>query len=652
MSTQSVAPTQTEQQRDGTGTDPKVWPRKLIDDGQINSEVKEYVLLIPAGQDMSPRDLMRLIAIDTLQRNGRPVDPKAVEAIVDGVIQENGGPDFNAGAVGENAKRKTAVRGPTNADYTSDSNFDGYSFAMSVASQKAYLEMADKVIVGAPLNDKSPETMGNILESIKQLKLLAAGMNDTAAKEALETIEKAIESKDGSALKNTELAMATFKTVIEFTGRAIESRDPNVLSLVKSMGGASTLAMEATELLGRTSNILSLPLDVVNFSKNLYTLYNGKDDQGKPLSRSEYVKVLTDLADDGLSTANGLSSLVQTASNLFGKTQLAEKAALVSETAARWAPPIAVLSAYARLGVETGKLYVAATDALLHVELRDRFAEGKKPSEVPFILDAMKERISKLPVDPGNAELTAKTILRDFFKNSDTNDRFRTFLKQFVDNDANIDRLASGKGVDKIPLEELVKIAKAAKQALPEFINTEVQKSVDYYFDKSPNKKRDDYLKQPVSGLSETTGSENIAFARKWTPDQPSGQLLITSDQHPLHDLYKQAQDKITPILQTITPHPQEQTNLTASIVASALDRGLEKIDRIWRQPDDPKLYAIQGVLDSSTNKIAALEIAKGLVQPVSDSTLFAERAGRPKSATEPTADVVAHIAKPSSPAA
>ncbi len=466
-------------------------PRIFRGEGGPHPQVSGYTLLIPSDTDLPQREVMRLALVDVMGRNGRVVDGKVVEEIL-AAYAGDGGYDFNREAGGIQESGRKILKGATST------SFEGYSINADDKFQNGVLTWVDAKYPRLPLDDNSPEARARMMEALKNLKSIAEAMGNGPAKEAIDAITQSVEAGDGSALNGVGGAAAAFKTVIELTRQAVDSgtSDPSILKAVESLGGAQKLGADASELLGRTASILTLPVDATKLGVGFYRLTQGKNEKGEPLSGEEYFKLATDLVSDGLSTVTGTAELLAA----FGKGGAA------AQSLAAWAPPVAAVTAWVKLNYEVVKLGGEAIQSTMEYEVAQRFAEGKDGRAAFLSIEREKERVATLPLGPNNARRSAESIINNI-DNPDTRGRFIEYLKRNIEPDDYVTKIASTKGGETIPADQMQRLAQQIQKSYPKFVQAELddvknfvlQKQDGPVFFKTPQK-RGEYLAEPSNG--------------------------------------------------------------------------------------------------------------------------------------------------------
>lgn len=464
--------------------------RIFTGEGSANRQVTDYVVLIASDTDLPQREVMRAALTDVIGRNGRVMDNKLVDEILDAYAAD-GGYDFNRYDAGLQESRRKVLKG------SSETPFEGYAVHADGGFQNGVLSYVDAKYPRLPLDDSSPEAQARMLEALKNLKSIAEAAGNGPAKEAIDAITQSIEARDGSALAGVGGAAAAFKTVIELTRQAVDSdtTSPSVLTAIESIGGAKKLGADAAELLGRTASILTLPLDATKLGVGFYKLTQGKNEKGEPLSNGEYFSLATDLASDGLSTATGTAELLAA----FGKGGAA------AETLASWAPPLAAVTAWAKLNYEVVKLGGEAIQSTMEYEVASRFAVGKDGKTAFLGIEREKERVAELPTGPNNARRSAESIINNI-EEADTRGRFIQYLKRTIEPDDYVTKIASTKGGETIPPEQMERLAKQIQKSYPRFVAAEYEDVKNFVLQKQDGlvvfktpQVRGEYLNKPSS---------------------------------------------------------------------------------------------------------------------------------------------------------
>lgn len=463
-------------------------PRIYRGEGGPHAQVSGYTLLIPSDTDLPQREVLRLALVDVIGRNGRIVDDKLIGEILD-TYAADGGYDFNRIDSGIQESKRRILAGNTTT------SFEGYSINADEVFQNGVLTWVDAKYPQLPLGDTSPEAKARIMEALKNLKSIAEAMGNGPAKEAIDAITQSVEAGDGSALNGVGGAAAAFKTVIELTKQATDRgvSDPSLLKAVESLGGVQKLGADASELLGRTASILTLPVDATKLGVGFYRLTQGKNEKGEPLSGEEYFKLATDLVSDGLSTAAGTAELLAA----FGKGGAA------AQTLAAWAPPVAAVTAWAKLNYEVVKLGGQAIQSTMEYEVAQRFAEGKDGRAAFLTIEREKERVASLPMGANNARRSAESIINNF-TDQDTRGRFIEYLKRNIEPDDYITKIASTRGGETIPGDQMQRLARQIQQSYPKFIQAEMDDVKNFVLQKQEGlvvfktpQQRGEYLAKP-----------------------------------------------------------------------------------------------------------------------------------------------------------
>lgn len=561
-------------------------PRIWAGEGKIYDKVMDYTVLIPADHDIEQTALMRLVVADVLRRNGFPADDSRIAQITEANRREDGNFDFDREKDGSTMARRRQFAGATGPlDGKIGTGFEGYSMVLRKDFQDGVLAW-DQSLRGPPLGDKSAESYDKMIGIIEQLKRTAGAADNAAAKEALDTLAQALKaSQNGTALDGVGAGATSFKTVAE------------LINQISEVSGDRKLALQGAELLGRAASVLTLPVDATKVGSNVYKLWHGVDEAGKTLSATDVVKIGTELVDDGLSVTTGAAQAFRVGASLTGRTAAFEAAGGVLQKLAPIGGPASAVLGWIELNREVVRLGGEAIQTTMQAELRNRFAPGKSLSEAVDFLDRQERRVAAMPVNAGNALSSAERIMRHtFVDNGETQARFVAYLKRMIDPDSHVQRILSGKDIDKIPVEDLPKIAKAAKEAVPAFIKRELE-DVKNYVLKSGPKDRGEYLRGAVESDGQVPRMQ----------DGRNPRPLLSERENPDFALYSQ----VLQLGQTQATQrglsQQQWENTAASLTAKLVEERFGGVDAVMFNREG-RVFAVQGERDAVDQRRAYVD--------------------------------------------
>ena len=428
--------------------------RRYAGQGGVQDHPRPYTALLPADDEWSRDTVLRAVVADALQRNGLVVDEDTLEA----TIASFGGSD---GALADTAPAWKLHSGETRSDGRMAPPFHGYAVDMPVELQASLAGYARQWSARRDTQSEAP-----VDGALTELKGLARKDGHHEIVNTLDAVQAAIETgtvahRDGKPLDSVAMA-----AVLEFAARTGRER-------------------EAAKILERYSAIKHVAREAKNLGENAGRVFNGRDPvTGKPLNTDQRVDAAFDLLNGGFKLAGNAGNIAL----MMGARNAGLVGALIGVAPAGLAIVAFAAGAY--------QLIKHAREALLAPrwdEFRERFpfAQGMEPKQA---INGVMRQIAGMPTDAGNALSTATRVLEGLGQNSETRERFLSFLKQKVDPDSLVDALASGKGLDHLSAEQARQLAQAAKGSAKDFFDLELGDVKRYVRDRDGDRERGTYL--------------------------------------------------------------------------------------------------------------------------------------------------------------
>lgn len=540
-----------------------------------------YTALLPADDEWSRDTVLRAVVADALQRNGLVVDEDTLEATVNSVAAPGG-------ALADTALTWKLRPGETRADARIAPPFHGYEVAMPVNLQASLADYAKQW--SAHRDTQPPAPLDRPLSELKQLAV-AGGHGDVA--ETLAALEAAIEAGSAAQREGKPLDAVALSAVLEFAGRTGRERD-------------------AAKILERYSAIKGVVGGAKDIGHNAGRVFNGRDPlTGKALNSDQRVDAAFDMLNDGFKLAGGLGNVAL----LMGARNAGLVGGLIGIAPAGMAIVAFAAGAY--------ELIKRAREAILAPqwnEFRERFpfAEGLEPKRA---ISGVMRQIAGMPIDGDNALSTASRILGGIGQNSETRERFLSFLKTKIKPESMVDALGSGEGLDGLSLQQRIFMAEAMKGSAKEFLDLELKDVKRYVHDRDGVRERGTYL---LSGAAQEAANRNNNKLGGAVEEGLRLAGILTSSANALNGQYRDLLDKVKGNGELPKLNEQQQKNLAAALIPASREGGLTQVDHLVASKDGGRLFAVQGDLDSPTRRMVALDVAAGSQQSVETSSKLA----------------------------
>lgn len=449
-------------------------PRLIV--GDINSTFDvptTYVALIPSDRPIDEQELARLVVMDMLSRNGMPTDATTVDQILE--MEKKAGIGFIKESTGKSSSAEYREwPGASYSGKTPDGTFTGYEVTLDYNDQQRVLDFR-KQILGPPLGEMDDKTKEKILMVIEALKQVAKINGDEALSGALDELKTGIELNDQERIaQGMKMAgggpAALFKLFEDVYERKLDPNGAGILSVGDRYSSVKGLdAMNGFEVFGRISKTFSVGGDAANIYLNTYKMYRGVDENGKPLTATQYAEAGLDLAQSLQSVG---SIVLEKAGEKFASSSLLRAAAFLE--AANVPLAIVTLQYYSMKYVVEGAIKINEVSA--DHEFRRRMgSQNMSAGEFAGELDRKLSDVSKMPTGSNNA---AQTIVRLNYMIPDggkTAEMWHRYAGLAIEPREMAEKLSAAKSTQEVLAlglseKELTRYAEGFKKAYPAFV--------------------------------------------------------------------------------------------------------------------------------------------------------------------------------------
>jgi hypothetical protein len=555
-----------------------------------DGSIRPYVVLVPTDSPIDDATLMKMYITDVLARNGVRVSPETIDKLVQQQRGEDGSLDFNADKDGTNAARYRDLRGPTDGDLNVRGSITGYGGSMTVGFQQNIIERALAIEIPG-YGTADPASSQQLIDAIAGMKNGATAANNGPLKEALDTMENILKSKqEGNPVNGMEAGMASLKFLAE-------------------IGKASGLDEKAFEVFSKFAKGVGVPMDIYKFGENTWKVINPN---------------------------NGLTAGQRT----VAATEAAENVLSIGEAFGTKTPLMVPIMSI-RMMAETVDLAIKAINANAENNLNMRINDGntalgvndKRSSQER--IDAIDRRIGGMPTNTHANALGTCVRIIDTFKDLDTHSRFYQYLKQRIEPDSVLQALNEGKDPG-LSTEKLRYLAERMKGMTSGFMKAEQEITKGMILGDGAGKLVKEYS-NPADHLKIPPKPSEIVDTNKPVPQKSKEPLpdLLPKYDNPLDpgkwlkpDIERQMQTR--PGLQGALPADPEG-RIAASLTKAGVDAGFqpEKPVQVVLNRDGSQLIAFQGDPSSGNERRASIDIQRALTQPLPETTAQNAEAAR-----------------------